>query len=223
MLDDYPLNDDVSRDVLNSEIVLRCGLLTPLYSEPDTMHAAIVQWFKSREWTIEHLVRIIKAQYSPIENTDYTLETSRQIYESGTSGNSRTLSSSGSRNANSTTTRDLDGTVSNNNTRTDKVSAYDSGSFANSSQTEGYAGGTTGEDETTQVYSSETSTDGGSITDTGSTSGNSADTYKETKHGNIGVTTNQQLINQELAMLANYTIYKWLAMQLEGDLFIMVY
>lgn len=195
MLDDYPLTADIDRDILNSEIMLRCGLLTPLYSEPMTMYMAINHWFGSRDWTIRHLVNIIESEYSPIENTDYTLETSRQIYQSGASGNTRT--------------RNLDGSVDNTNLRTDRVSAYDASTFSNSAQVEGEAGATTEEDET--------------ITDSGTTSGQSADTYKERKHGNIGVTTNQQLITQELSMLQQFTLYKWIAMQLEAELFIMVY
>ena len=49
------------------------------------------------------------------------------------------------------------------------------------------------------------------------------DTYTEHTHGNIGVTTNQQMIEQELELLRHFDIYDWIAAKLENELFIQVY
>lgn len=188
MLNDYVLNERVDRDILNSEIMFTCGLMEPVYSEPETMKAAIEQWFASRQWTIQHLLAIIDAQYSPIENTDYRLENERNIANSGSSRNVRNLESS----------------ADNENERIDTVASFDSESWKNSAKVNGTAGATATEDETS------TRTDSGTV----------KDGFTERKHGNIGVTTNQQLITAELAMLHNFTLYKWLAMELCSDLFL---
>ena len=64
MLDNLPIPPEINTQTLQSAIMLECGLLTPLYSEPQTMRAAILQWFAERQWTFEHLVNIIESRYA---------------------------------------------------------------------------------------------------------------------------------------------------------------
>lgn len=59
-----PLNIDTVR----SAIMVRCGLLTPLYLEPEVFTNLVTHWFNTKQWTFEHLINIIQAEYSPIEN-----------------------------------------------------------------------------------------------------------------------------------------------------------
>ena len=63
-------NDDLDVDLLKSVIVERCGLLTPLYSEPETMKQVISIWFRSHQWNIAHIIDLIKTAYNPLENYD---------------------------------------------------------------------------------------------------------------------------------------------------------
>ena len=71
MLDGVTLpNDDMDVDLLKSVIVERCGLLTPLYSEPETMKHVINIWFRSHQWNIAHVIDLIKTAYKPLENYD---------------------------------------------------------------------------------------------------------------------------------------------------------
>lgn len=71
MLDGVTLpNDDMDVDLLKSVIVERCGLLTPLYSEPETMKQVINIWFRSHQWNIAHVIDLIKTAYKPLENYD---------------------------------------------------------------------------------------------------------------------------------------------------------
>lgn len=49
-------------------IIMRCGLLTPLYSEPEVQRAATQQFFFENQWNFAHIVKVIEAEYSPIEN-----------------------------------------------------------------------------------------------------------------------------------------------------------
>ena len=59
-----PLNPDV----VKSAIMVRCGLMTPLYGEPDTFRNLVTHWFTTKQWTFEHLIAVIQSEYSPIEN-----------------------------------------------------------------------------------------------------------------------------------------------------------
>ena len=52
--------NDLDAELLKSVIVERCGLLTPLYSEPEVMKETISIWFRSHRWNIERLINLIK-------------------------------------------------------------------------------------------------------------------------------------------------------------------
>ena len=71
MLDGVTLpSNDLDADLLKSVIVERCGLLEPLYSEPDTMKQVISIWFRSHQWNIAHVIDLVKTSYKPLENYD---------------------------------------------------------------------------------------------------------------------------------------------------------
>lgn len=185
----------IDADILKTEIVFECGLLQPLYPEPETMKAAISQWFAARSWTFEHLLNIINAKYSPIENTDRYDSTTRVI--------DRDTSESG------TNSRDTESSVETTGETTGQVSAFNSASWQNSDKNSSL--GTTEGTET--VSGSDSRTGAEDVTET----------FTQHLHGNIGVTTNQEMINQELALLADFNIYKWIAMNLRASLFLEVY
>lgn len=182
-----PLN----KDTLISAIMIRCGLLTPVYNEPYTFINATKYWFDSKQWTFSHLINIINAEYSPIENVDR--------YDEHTTTGGFTDQESGSE-ATETQRSGTDET-------THTVSAFNTDSFQNDSQT---------------------AIDHGEKIDNGTTFGKNVkhDTnehFVQHLHGNIGVTSNQQLINQELELLAKFDIYKYIAEQFENDNMIMLY
>lgn len=55
-------------NTVKSAIMVRCGLLTPVYGEPEVFTNLVTHWFETKQWTFEHLINIIQAEYSPIEN-----------------------------------------------------------------------------------------------------------------------------------------------------------
>ena len=57
-----PLN----RDTLKSHIMMRCGLLIPLYSEPETMQAAIAHWFNYMAYDISKMIELAQTEYLPL-------------------------------------------------------------------------------------------------------------------------------------------------------------
>lgn len=199
LLDGVVVPAGIDTDILKSEIMLECGLLTPLYSEPLTMKAAISQWFASRAWTFDHLLKIVLAEYSPIENYDRNEHYEKEIdsYRDKT----ETLSNK------DTTQRSVKGDL----TTKQEVSPYNSSSYLDSQKS--------------------TVTDGQTIT-TETTYGRKETTdddldhneaFTGRTHGNIGVTTNQQMIEQELALLEKFNIYNWIAKQFCADLMLLLY
>ena len=193
----------IDPEILKSEIMLQCGLLQPLYSEPETMKAAIKQWFSARQWTFQHLLNIIAAEYSPIENTDRYDSQTRQIQ--------RALDRSD--NETGTNTRATESGVNTTGETIGTVAAFNSDQWQNSDKNNS-SGETTG---TESITGSDTRQN---VADEDE---NTSETFTQHMHGNIGVTTNQEMITQELALLADFNIYTWIAMNLRDSLFLEVY
>ncbi len=223
MFDDITIPADLDRETVISNIVKRCGLLSPVYSEPRLMKEAIDLWFTSNQWTLQHLINIIKAEYSPIENTDRYDEQTRTIDRAldrdDTFNETNTLAKTGTE----TTKIDSDTTVDADNEKTEQVAPYDSDTWHNSSKSIEDNGSTATVDGTNRITYNTTD-----ATTHGGTNGrdedeNTTDHFVQHLHGNIGVTTNQEMINQELELLQKFHIYDWIAMQIEADLFIMLY
>ena len=55
-------------DLLKSYIMLRCGLLQPVYGEPLLFKMQVKMWFDSNQWRMDHLVKMLLADYAPAEN-----------------------------------------------------------------------------------------------------------------------------------------------------------
>lgn len=183
--------EGIDRETLISAIMIRCGLLTPVYNDPYTFQKATSVWFMSKQWTFEHLVNIIKAEYSPIENVDRydshtTVHDGKNEYNKNESGSD---------------TKNYTGSSENT------ISAFNSSAYqpdnksVDSSSDRMQYGKSTGENGKDQF----------------------TDTFTQHLHGNIGVTSNQQLINQELDLLGRFDIYKYIAEQFEKDNCIMLY
>lgn len=136
---------EIDKDRLRAEIVLQCGLLTPVYPEPELFKQLSDQFFMARSWEFQHLVNIIKAEYSPIENVfeDRTEEriTDRALNRSGeetadeTTGRTAETGETTSGNSSNTETgtrRETENTESTSGTNgkeEKRVAAYDSTSY----------------------------------------------------------------------------------------------
>ena len=55
-------------DLLKSYIMRRCGLLEPIYGEPAIFKIQVKMWFDSNQWRMDHLVKMLLAEYNPAEN-----------------------------------------------------------------------------------------------------------------------------------------------------------
>ena len=63
-----PEIDTLNIDTLKSHIMFRCGLLTPIYSEPETMRDAISHWFSYMRYDIDKMIALHVTEYLPLEN-----------------------------------------------------------------------------------------------------------------------------------------------------------
>lgn len=218
-------------ETLKTQIVLRCGLLEPVYTEPEIMQVAISQFFKREQWNITHLVNIILAEYSPIENTDRYSE-----HENTQGGKRNVTTNETGKDVNSgTDIHDIRHTGSDlkeysgitEDTTTNTVSAFNASDYQPDSKSlEEKAD--KGSEKTTYGHTVNDGLIHGHIvnredqkTTNEETSG--SDKYVEHTHGNIGVTTNQDMIEQELQLLRHFDVYDWIAAKLENELFIQIY
>lgn len=255
-------------DTVISAIMVRCGLQTPLYGEPDTFRNVTTHWFNTKQWTFEHLIAVIQSEYSPIENV-FELSNEKTKYghnntitggykdtEAGKdteahSGTDSVAHSGTDTEAHSGTDTEAhsgtDSTAhSGTDTTTNEISAFNNTGYQadnKSSVLHGHSIGLThGESIGTTHGESIGTTYGHSI---GTTHGESIDTtyghnvtrvYNSQKdqeggidevirsrHGNIGVTTNQHMIEEELELLRHFDIYGYIAELFENDNMLMIY
>lgn len=195
-------------ETVKSAIMVRCGLLTPVFNDPETCTASFTQWFIEKQWTFEHLIAIVQAEYDPIENVfeERTETTEHGHTETRTGGYKDTEGGKDQR----------DITNSGTDTTTNTISAFNSTSYQPDNQSATLHGHTVDDDvtyghTTEREYKSDKMTHGGK------------DIFTVKRHGNVGVTSADELIEQELKLLKHFDIYKYIAELFENDNMIMIY
>lgn len=186
--EDLDDEDGIVRGLIKDDIVLRHGD-TPLFiPEPTVMKYYIKSWSLKMLPVFQRYWTACSVEYDPIENynrSEYRTETRED-----TMGNTRTLD----------TTNTVDGEVNESGTDTTEsgVSAENVVTFSPDTKTERTPDLKTENDVTT--------TDSGTITDDGSYDGSL--TIDSNIHGNIGVTTSQQMLEQELSIIPKLDIIR---------------
>ena len=183
------LPDGVDRDLVIDTILEKYGMQALVRPDPSYMKKHIGVWSRRKLWTWTKLCNTLNLEYNPIDNTDkYEDYTDTRTTERTTSG--ETASTSGgtdSRTENETTSGTRNETsehdVSAENASYYQPDSRDTTQGSNSDSRENTASGTT------SLKSSGTNSEKENYTDT----------FKHTlhTHGNIGVTTTQQMIESE--------------------------
>lgn len=200
--------DPLDAETVKSAIMIRSGLMTPLYLEPEVFRACITHWFTAKQWTFQHLINIIESEYSPIEN--YNRHEESSITLSGTD----TVDMEG---GNLQTHSGIDTIAhSGTDTTTEEISAENVSTYSPDSKSSLLHGESI---ETTHGHTIEDEYQDRKDT----TTYGKIDTREIDIHGNIGVTTNQQMIEQELELLRHFDIYGWIAEQFEDDNMLLIY
>ena len=204
----FPLPTGLSHENLDPLLLAETAELEILYPEPNTLKTVIKAWATVRGPAWTKMQEALTAQYNPISNYDRTelwtdthnLTGSREFHgqtsdtitdagtvvDTGSSSNSGTSSTTGS----STDTGTVAGYNSTDWVNKDKQAKSESGSVQNSGSMQSSArqetSATRGVSGTNNY--TDTNRDTGTLTRAGSVS------------GNIGVTTNQQMIQAELEL-----------------------
>ena len=197
----------LSKEAVRSAIMVKCGLLTPVFGEPDVLRQTITDWFFDKQWAFSHLVKILNAEYSPIENYDR--------YEEYTDKHSGT----GKDDHGGTDTRTFTATNKDTDSGTDTTTNEISAENASGYQADNKSSTTFG--KATDYKKSESTKD---------KYGHTIDhrnewTTKHTAHlhGNIGTTKNAEMILDDIDLIGKFDPYKWIAGQFENDFMIMIY
>ena len=186
VFDLFNLPDGIDKDTCIDNIMLECGEFETLYSDPSFMRAAIGTWSNKHYRTFEKWITALNLEYNPLENYDRQEDwtdtgdenTKVKITDDTTTETDSSTTSEGSSNQNGNTE--------------DLVSAFDSSSYQESEKHVI----DTDEDHIDEVTSntkltndSEQNTEGEKDT---------IDKHTGRIHGNIGVTTSQQMLQAEL-------------------------
>ena len=175
MFDNCTVPDGLEMERVRGAIVMRCGLLTPLYSEPETQKAATEQFFFENQWNFLQILKVIEAEYNPIEN----------VFEDTEESEGKTIE------------RRNDIIYGHNTER--QVSAENVSSYA----------------------SDNAIIESGSDVNTGNEGEDR--TLLKHRHGNIGVTSAQSLIEESLSLIDHFNPYKFIADLYEKQLIIGLY
>lgn len=211
-------------ETVKSAIMVRSGLMTPLYKEPRVFQSLVTHWFITKQWTIQHLINIIQAEYSPIENynrhEDTTDTLSGEDVLTMAGGNQETHSGTDTETHSGTDTDTHSGT----DTTTNSISAENQSGWSNDTKSDLAHG----ESIATLHGHTINDTHGHTITDTyqnrsDTTEYGKINTRESDIHGNIGMTTNQQMIEQELELLRHFDIYGYIAELFEADNMLLIY
>lgn len=219
LFDGIVLPSSLDASILKAEIVSRCGDLYPYYQVPPILKLNISYWFLRRRYDFLQMQTALTAQYNPIENYDRHEEFNRDYTNSGSDTNS-----SAEKTASTSTTKassTAEGSSETNGINTEKVSAYNADNFQNRGQT----------DTASASSQNDTATSEQSITDAIAADNVSTILYGSKRnekeagrvHGNIGVTTAQQMITAEMEMRTRFDIYKMIAELFEREFITQIY
>ena len=193
----------------------RCGLLTPLYSEPEVMKEVISIWFRSHTWNIERVIELIKTTYSPLENYDRHEDLSRDRNDT----RNRTENTTGNSSETRTQSYDESATVTTDETTERRVAAFNTSAYTPADKTD---------HDATTTTDTEGSTNGQT---TGQTTGQTAGTEAGAEaehavnwiHGNIGVMTTQSMFLEETSLLGGFNAYTFIAEMFSRDLMLSIW
>lgn len=203
IFDSLTIPTSVDRETLIDNIIMEAAELELLFPNADILGRLIGNWSKTRLAAWYRMIGALDAEYNPIENTDryedHLEDYTRDLNESDNytrdlkenDNYTRNLTDSGNSNSSGSTQNSRTGYNSGDLQVTDSSSSED-----HSDDSRSY----TGSDDRNKGYT------GSDNRNKGFTGGDTRHTVIHT-HGNIGVTTNQHMVEAELK-LRQYDIYK---------------
>lgn len=203
LFDNAPLYEGFNKQILIDLIMQQSGDLFPFHQQPDYLKQNISNWFTRMYEQFKRMHDALYSEYNPIENYDRHEDWSDSESTSLSTSESSSMSGSSHDSTSDSTSNSL----------VDEISAANmTDSFLPDSASKGQSASRTSSDTKNESKMSRNniedrqhySTHGGRI------------------HGNIGVTTNQQMIEAELE-LRKYDLYQTIANMFEREFIVRVY
>ena len=180
---------------LKLAIVRRCGDVEPYYQDHDEFVTFSRLWFNTHDFLFTHAVEIWEATYNPIENYDRSETETITDSRSGTDSNTDTHSGTDA--------------VTTGSTSETGIAGFNSLDYADANQI--------------TESGSESTLHGHVITSAGTNSEQGTHSRNARIHGNIGVTTAQQMLEAEMELARRFWVYDYIANAYETDNFLTVY
>ena len=258
-----PADTVLMTKLIKEAILENAGGMMPIYDSYLILKYRIEEWSRANEFIFRHVDGILKAKYSPIENTDKYLERTEKAQgqdkttndlktefdgsttNSGTDTDTRTLNTTDRHTKGTTTTEAHSGvdSTSGSGSDTNTTSGFNSASYQPDSKTDRSSTESTthGENITTSETGVDSDINTGTVTDqhlkgtsqvqdntktdTGTVTVDKDNELKivEHTHGNIGVSTNTMLINEEVALIKSFNAYDLISEVFITDMMIGVY
>lgn len=220
--------ETLNRETVVAQILAKCGEFETLYADANFMKFMVENWWTRWKHTFYRWSRALSIDYAPLENYDRQESFSRS--HSGTEDT--TLNITGSRSTETTTrgsstetTSGTDGSTV-NDTINRYRSAYDE--TTNPTLTDRETDAKTQSDTHSQTVGvTGNGSENGVITDSAEHVTDKDIGFTETEtnriHGNIGVTTSQQMLQSELELYRDFQIYDQIADTFKLELCVFVY
>ena len=206
LFDGIALPEGLDHDSMVNSILFEAAELPPIYTDPALLKQMITHYFKTRLAIHSQLVSVLSVEYDPIENynryEDRTTSGTDAVTKSETENINTSENGTTSGTVNSTTSGSTSGEVEN------KVSAFNADTYQPNDHTDSQ----TTSDTQTETETGGTSSNTGASQKTGSGTENGTHSGKETSHihGNIGVTTSQQMIESSIELLGVSDVYRYI-------------
>lgn len=228
------LPDGIDIDTVKNNILLEAGDFEVLYADPNFMKQAVGIWSAKHYRTFDKWIKALNIDYNPLENYDRFERWDNSANEnSSTNRQGTTSDTSNASMHNEGTDHDSEhnsGNVhtENSGTTENEVSAFDSSSYQPESQNivNNEESTNNSNDRTLSHNSSNdtntSNTSNGSSTDEETFEKGTNDSHTGWIHGNIGVTTSQQMLQSELD-IARFNIVQQITDLFLQEFCIMIY
>lgn len=197
VLDNLQLPEALDRETVIDNLLLDTVELELLYPDADMMKQAVGFWSKKRLPIWQKLYDTTVLEYNPIWNVDgttreeRTIDQTRQYSESGSDTRNGSGSEHVTGNAESESDQETTGNTLN------KSNTFNSGAMIDNDKSESEGTGRTTASGTTESQTARSDTETGTSEKSGDETGNTQEILETERHGNIGVTTTQQMIREE--------------------------
>ena len=206
------------RPQIINNIIIQCGRMEPAFSEPDVFKMVMENWFLTWGPNFKHLYETTMYEYDPIENYNRYENGSEAIEEDSTTTNDDSINYTGNDSVTNTGTNSDVGSGSDEVERT--ISAMNSGSYQPDNKEVTSLGSTMTHNINNKSVMNDNDTTTRDLSEVYDKDWRRG--YGSHTHGNVGVTTTQEMIEQE-RKIAEFNVVQYIVDKFRDDLCLRVY